>query len=133
MSKESGLHTTKDTTHVLLPAEAVTTVVVGVDVAPAAAAFVSDGASTGSVCAQISPRNIHFFTNIDTRIAASLYASIYLLASWSESRLTWHCTSGRLSFIGPVYGLAGGQTIERAPSVSTAINNNTQHLVMAFA
>jgi hypothetical protein len=55
-----------------------------------------------------------------------------LLASWSESRLTWHCTSSRLSFTGLVNGLAGGQTIERAPSVSTAINNNKQNPVMAF-
>lgn len=63
---------------------------------------------SGSVCAPICPRNAHHLPNIDTRITGSLYASNYLLAFWSESRLNWHCENSRPSFIDLVCGLACG-------------------------
>ena len=62
----------------------IATAVAGVDVAPATAAFASDGASTGSVCAQVFLRNIFISSpNIDNCIAGPIVC-IHLLVSFLE-------------------------------------------------
>jgi hypothetical protein len=116
----------QDREHAFLLVRIVTNVVAGVEVALAAAAFASDRASTKTwvrLCTRLPSPNITSST-FDTCIACPLYASDYLLAFWSESRLNSHCTPSRPSFTGPFDELAGGC---RAPSVSTAINNNKHH------